>query len=56
MKRISSDLSESARGEGETGWGGCTIKENDEFGGGGGCFRSGSCGDPSGPKLKVMEM
>ncbi len=40
--KISGDLSERAKGEGEAEWGGCTIKENDEFGGGGGCLGSGS--------------
>lgn len=40
--KISGDLSERARGEGKTEWGGCTIKENDELGAGGGCLRSGS--------------
>lgn len=29
---ISGDLSERARGEGETEWGGWTMKENDELG------------------------
>ena len=55
--KISGDLSERAKEEGETEWGGCTIKENDELGGWGWMFKERQCVViPSGPKLKVMEM